>query len=205
MTGNPALAIYATNAVTMARRYDSVTTDSLLAGLTDLLPPPTAAVLDIGAGSGRDTEWFLSRGHAVTAAEPVPAFRAMIAARAPTATLADSALPDLAGIFGRYGLILVNAVWHHLDPADRDRALSRLGGLLAPHGSVFLSLRRGPVPNGAPLHDLDPAAETARAARAGLSLLGRHDAPAHDPETAAAGISWTWLALGLPLAKDTAE
>jgi SAM-dependent methyltransferase len=205
MTVDPALAIYAANAGTMARRYDSVTTDSLLAGLTDLLPPPPAAVLDIGAGSGRDTAWFLSRGHAVTAAEPVPAFRAMIAARAPTATLAASALPDLAGISGRYGLILVNAVWHHLDPAARDRALARLGDLMAPQGCVLLSLRRGPVPPGAPLHDLDPETESARAARAGLALLRRHDAPAHDPETAAARISWTWLALGLATAEDTAE
>ncbi|WP_137112000.1 bifunctional 2-polyprenyl-6-hydroxyphenol methylase/3-demethylubiquinol 3-O-methyltransferase UbiG [Rhodobacter sp. SY28-1] len=199
MTEDPALAIYAANAATMARRYDSVTTDTVLAGLIDLIPTPPAPVLDIGAGSGRDTDWFLSRGHAVTAAEPVAQFRQMIVARAPSATVVDSALPDLAGLSGRFGLILVNAVWHHLDPAARDQALQRLAALLTPDGRLFLALRRGPVPAGAPLHDLDPAAETARAAAAGLALLRRHDAPAHDAETAAAGISWTWLAL----AKDT--
>lgn len=195
MTLDPALAIYAANAGTMARRYDSVTTDTVLAELLDLIPPPPAPVLDIGAGSGRDTDWFLSRGHAVTAAEPVAQFRQMIIARAPSASVVDSALPDLGGLSGRFGLILVNAVWHHLDPEARDQALRRLAALLDPDGRLFLALRRGPVPPGARLHDLDPDTESARAAAAGLALLRRHDAPAHDPETAAAGISWTWLAL----------
>lgn len=202
MTDDPALAIYAANAGTMARRYDSVTTDALLSGLRDLIPPPPAPVLDIGAGSGRDTAWFLARGHAVTAAEPVAAFREMIARRAPATTLIETALPDLSGVSGRYGLILVNAVWHHLDAAARDRALLRYGDLLAPDGRVFLALRRGPVPPGAPLHDLDPRIEVTRAATAGLRLLRRHDAPAHDPETAAAGISWTWLALAKDIEND---
>lgn len=195
MTEDAAQAIYADNAGALARRYDSVTTDTVLAGLTDLIPPPPAPVLDIGAGSGRDTAWFQSRGHAVTAAEPVAAFRAMIARRVPAATVVDSALPALDGLSGQHALILVNAVWHHLDPAHRDIALGRLADLLTPDGRLFLALRRGPVPAGAPLHDLDPAAEIARAAAAGLALIRRHDAPAHDQDTAAAGISWTWLAL----------
>jgi SAM-dependent methyltransferase len=201
MTGDAALAIYAANAAAMARRYDSVTTETLLLGLTDLIPPPPAPVLDIGAGSGRDTQWFLARGHAVTAAEPVAAFRTMIAARAPAARLVDAGLPALPDLSGHFGLILVNAVWHHLDPAVRDGAMRRLAELLIPDGRLFLALRRGPIAAGAPIHATDPKSEIARAARVGLSLLRRHDAPAHDPETAAAGISWTWLAL----AKDTAE
>ena len=201
MTEEPALAIYAANAAMMARRYDSVTTDTVLAGLIDLIPPPPSPVLDIGAGSGRDAAWFQSRGHAVTAAEPVAAFNTMIAKRVPTATVVESALPDLAGLSGRFGLILVNAVWHHLDLEARDVALRRLASLLTPQGRLFLALRRGPVPHGAPLHDLDPDTETARAAAAGLTLIRRHDAPAHDEATAAAGIHWTWLVL----VKDTGQ
>lgn len=201
MTDGSALAIYAAHAGALARRYDSVTTDAVLAGLDDLIPSPSASVLDVGAGSGRDTQWFLERGHAVTAAEPVAAFRALIAARAPAATLVDAGLPDLDGLSGRFELILVNAVWHHLSPAERDRAILRLTGLLAPDGHVFIALRQGPVGADASLHLLDPDAETTRAASAGLSLIRRHDAPAHDPETAAAGISWTWLALAKDFAK----
>ena len=195
MTVDPALAIYAANAGTMARRFDSVATDSLLSGLIDLVPAPPAPVLHIGAGSGRDSAWFQSRGHTVTAAEPVAAFREMIAARVPAVTVLDTALPELSGLTGPYDLILVNAVWHHLDPNARDLALARLAALLAPGGCLFLALRRGRVPPGAPLHDLDPDTEIARAASARLALVRRHDAPAYDEDTAAAGISWTWLAL----------
>lgn len=201
MTDGSALSIYAAHADALARRYDSVATDALLAGLADLIPPPPSAVLDVGAGSGRDTLWFLERGHAVTAAEPVAAFRALIAARAPAATLVDAGLPELDGLSGRFQLILVNAVWHHLSPAARDRAMSRLAGLLAPDGRVFIALRQGPAAPEAPLHSVDPDTEITRAAAAGLSLIRRQDAAAHDPETAAAGISWTWLAL----AKDSAR
>jgi SAM-dependent methyltransferase len=201
MTEDPVLATYAANAGTMARRYDSVSTGNLLSGLADLIPPPPAPVLDIGAGSGRDTLWFLDRGHAVTAAEPVAAFREMIAARAPTATIVPASLPLLTGLSGRFVLILLNAVWHHLDPAARDTALVRLGERLTRNGRLLLALRRGPVPSGALLHDLDPQTEATRAAAAGFVLLRMHDAPAHDPETAAAGITWTWLAL----AKDNGQ
>jgi SAM-dependent methyltransferase len=201
MTDVSALAIYAAHAGALARRYDSVTTDAVLAGMDDLIPSPPAKVLDVGAGSGRDTQWFLERGYAVTAAEPVAAFCALIMARAPAATLVDAGLPDLDGLSGRFELILVNAVWHHLSPAERDTAILRLAGLLVPDGRVFIALRQGPVGPDASLHLLDPDAETTRAASAGLSLIRRHDAPAHDPETAAAGISWTWLAF----AKDFAR
>jgi hypothetical protein len=60
---------------------------------------------------------------------------------------------------------------------------------------VFLSLRQGPVPTDQPLFPLDPEAEIARAAAAGLALIRRHDAPPNDPGMAASGLSWTWLVL----------
>lgn len=195
MTTDAAIRLYATHARTLAARYDTSSTEALLAGLTDLLPDPPAPVLDVGAGSGRDSAWFAARGHAVTAAEPVAAFRAMIASRLPAAALVDAVLPGLPGVAGAFALILVNAVWHHLAEGDRSAAMQRLAGLLAPSGLVLLSLRHGPVPPGQPLFALDPEAEIARAARAGLALRRRHQAPAQDAETARAGISWTWLAL----------
>ncbi len=195
MTEDPALAIYAAHAPVMARRYDAVTTDLVLSGLADLIPSPPTPVLDIGAGSGRDTAWFLDRGHAVTAVEPVAAFRAIIAARAATATLIDATLPELKGVCGGFGLILVNAVWHHLSPGAREGAIRRLSDLVARDGRILLALRHGPVPAGVPVHALDMEEETSRAETVGLSVLRRLHMPALDAETAAAGISWTWLAL----------
>ncbi len=195
MTADPVLQIYAANAAAMAARFDRCATEALLAGVIDLLPKPPAPVLDVGAGSGRDAAWFAARGHAVTAAEPVAAFHSLIAARDPAIAVVAAGLPDLAGLTGGHALALVNAVWHHLPPPARDAAMHRLCGLLAPWGVLLLSLRHGPLPPGLPVFALDPQVENARAARAGLSLLRRHETPATGPETAADGISWTWLAL----------
>jgi len=91
----------------------------------------------VARGSGGAPAWFQSRGHAVTAAEPVAAFREMIAHRVPAATVVDSALPDLAGLSGQHALILVNAVWHHLGATARDQALARLAELYAVRDSLY--------------------------------------------------------------------
>jgi SAM-dependent methyltransferase len=195
MTGEAALAVYAAHASDLAAQYDALSTDEQLAGMGDLLPPPPARVLDVGAGSGRDSAWFAAHGHSVVAAEPVDAFREMIAARVPGAVIAATGLPDLSGVTGPFDLILVNAVWHHLSPADRATSLCRLEGLLAERGRVFLALRQGPVPPGQPLHALDAEEETRRAATAGLAVERRHAVPALNARLADNGISWIWLVL----------
>jgi SAM-dependent methyltransferase len=195
MTADAVLGIYAANAPAMAARYDKSATESLLSGVIDLLPPPPAAVLDVGAGSGRDAAWFAARGHAVTAAEPVEGFRSLISARDPSIRVVDAALPELPGLGGSFALVVVNALWHHLPPPARVTALAGLADLLDTGGLLLVSLRHGPLPPGMPVFALDPQAETARAAEAGLTLIRQHTTPAFGPETAADGISWTWLAL----------
>ena len=44
--------------------------------LDGLLPAVPALVLDVGAGTGRDTAWFADLGHDVVAVEPAAAMRA---------------------------------------------------------------------------------------------------------------------------------
>ncbi len=188
-----AIAAYETQAGVLRSRYDAVTTDDVLSGVVDILPKPPVHVLDVGAGSGRDTAWFATRGDRVTAAEPVSAFRAAIEARVPGAAVVDARLPDLDGIAGPFGLILVNAVWQHLTAGARVAAVARIAALLAPGGQLILSLRHGPVPEGQPVLALDPDEEIARAVAAGLELRRRVAAPSHQPQNIAAGVTWTWL------------
>jgi hypothetical protein len=45
-------------------------------------------------------------------------------------------------------MMLLSAVWMHLDEGERAAGMSALAALLAPGGVAILSLRHGPVPPG---------------------------------------------------------
>jgi len=61
---------YDQNAEQFVSQYESLTFEHVHPALLDLLPPPGATILDVGAGSGRDAAWFAARGYDVVAAEP---------------------------------------------------------------------------------------------------------------------------------------
>ncbi len=191
-----ALEVYADNASTLAARYEAVDADAIFAPLAGMLPPP-CAMADIGAGTGRDAEWFSARGFAVTAVEPTDGLR-HVGERRPGAKvdwLSDT-LPRLSRLAGRqFGFILLNGVWHHLDADERDRALSRLYELTQPGGRLLMSLRRGADLPGKPVERVEAEIEIARARDAGFALIRRQDAPSVQAANRAAGVTWNWLAL----------
>ena len=92
-----------------------------------------------------------------------------------------------------FDVVLLNAVWHHLDPADRDAALRRVTEILRPGGRAVVALRHGAEGQG--VAALDTETEAARAAAAGFETLDRIDTGARAGEPASAGITWTWLIL----------
>ena len=51
-----------------------------------------------------------------------------------------------------FDVILLSAVWQHVIPADRSRALRKLLGLLRPGGVLAVTLRHGPVELDRPMH-----------------------------------------------------
>ncbi|MFD0982343.1 class I SAM-dependent methyltransferase [Tropicimonas aquimaris] len=195
MSDHAAIGIYEAHSEALRHRYDAVSAEDLFAPVADLLPPPPATVLDIGAGSGRDLAWFAARGHPVTAAEPVSAFRDAISARMPEAVCLAAQLPELEGVAGAFDIVLAVAVWHHLPPEARRAAYGRVAALLEPNGVLVLSLRHGAIHGGQPVYSLDLAEEIEMAEAAGLSLAREATAPSLQPENIAAGITWTWLAL----------
>ena len=144
-----AIAWYDANAEAACNRYESVTFERVHGWLTDLLPKPPAAVLDVGAGSGRDAAHLSGLGYDVVAVEPSARMREFARARhdAPRINWRDDRLPALKNTFSTglsFDVILVSAVWMHLAPTDRARAFRKLITLLKPGGLLAITLRQGP-------------------------------------------------------------
>lgn len=190
---------YAEQAPDLIARYEAVAFDLKYRSEWHLIPAPPSPVLDIGAGPGADAAWLAARGHPVTAVEPVAAFRdaGQVLHHGAGIEWVDDGLPDLRMMVAgrrRFGLILLNAVWMHLAPDERQAAMPVVASLLAPAGVLLLSLRHGPVPEGRRMFDVS-AAETAELGQAaGLVLLSQQRGESLQPENRAAGVSWTKLA-----------
>ncbi len=152
---------YETHAAEAAARYESVAAEQINAWLLDLLPTRRAVVLDVGAGSGRDTAWLTSLGHEVIATDPSAAMRAQARRWHPDLGVQylPDRLPELTKTFRTgisFDFILVNAVWMHVAPADRKRAFRKLVTLLKPGGVIAFTLRE-PIASGRDMHPVSGA------------------------------------------------
>ena len=145
-----AIRWYDANVEDVSRRYESVAGETVHGWLVDLLPATPALVLDVGAGTGRDAAWLVSRGLEVVAVEPSAAMHAegQRLHPAPAIRWMADTLPGLdmvvrLGLF--FDLILLSAVWMHIAPNDRARAFRKLIVLLKPGGRLAITLRHGPA------------------------------------------------------------
>ncbi|MBD0673677.1 class I SAM-dependent methyltransferase [Streptomyces sp. CBMA156] len=194
--GSPAgTAGYGEEAARLAVQYESVTFAEVHRELLHHYPAPPAAVLDVGAGTGRDAAALAALGHRVVAVEPTPELRAAgerLHAGTDVRWVADAlpGLPLLAAEGERYDLVLLTAVWMHLAPDERPPAMAALTRLLAPAGRLALTLRHGPVPPGRHMFDLPPEPTIALAAGHGLRLHHRATRPdLHGRD----GVHWSLL------------
>ncbi|MFJ7277365.1 class I SAM-dependent methyltransferase [Kitasatospora sp. NPDC098663] len=198
MNGLSSTAGYGEAAEELAVQYESVTFAEVHADLLDSYPPPPAAVLDVGAGTGRDAAALAALGHPVVAVEPTAELRSFaerLHAGSGVRWVADELpeLPELSAGAERFDLVLLTAVWMHLAPAERPLAMTALGRLLAPGGRLALTLRHGPVPPGRRMFDVPPEETVALAAARGLRLLHRTE---RGDLHGRSGVRWTSLAFG---------
>ncbi len=187
---------YGESADERAKQYESLAFADVHRDIIHLFPTAPSRVIDIGAGTGRDAAAFAGLGHSVTAVEPTPELRAHARRlhRQSTITWIDDSLPDLDRVHAtgeRYDLVMLTAVWMHLDAVQRERAMSRVAPLLRPGGLMALSLRHGPVPTGRRMFEVSADETRSLAARHGL-------ATAHDSERPAllggSAVWWSVLA-----------
>jgi SAM-dependent methyltransferase len=192
---------YADAAASLIKQYESVTFEAVHRSVLHLIPAVPGRILDLGSGTGRDAAAFAARGHRVTAVEPTAALRLAAKSLHPSASIEwlDDSLPALASLADRresFDVVMLTAVWMHLDEGQRRRAMPVVADLVQPGGVVILSLRHGPVPPGRRMFDVT-ADETTRAARAaGLTPALQRDGD--DGLFGRPGVSWTRLAYAKP-------
>lgn len=184
----------------LTTEYESLDFAKVHRDTLHLFPTAPCRVLDIGAGTGRDAAVLARRGHQVTAAEPTPELRAHgERVHADCAiTWVDDALPDLPRLTElnqQYDLILLTAVWMHLDATQRASAMPRVAARLAPGGLMLMSLRHGPVPPGRRMFEVSGEETVALAAEQGLRLVHRGARP---DMRGRPGVHWTYLGFTRP-------
>ena len=169
---------YSDEAEALVQQYESISFGDVHKQILHLIPKPPARILDIGAGTGRDAAGFAAMGHIVTAVEPTAELRirAMKLHVSPRIEWLDDSLPNLPVVSGRgetFDVVMLTAVWMHLDEQQRRRAMVCAASLVRPGGLVALSLRHGPVPAGRRMFDVTTAETITLAQAEGLTCVQR--------------------------------
>ena len=191
---------YGETADELVERYESLVFENVHRDVLPFLPPPPARVLDVGAGTGRDAAALAARGYSVVAAEPTPELRAhgQRLHRESAIEWIDDWLPELAMLRGRgerFDLVMLTAVWMHLDAGERERGMPNVAGLVRPGGIVTLTLRHGPVPPGRRMFEVSADEACALAENHGLSSVHNSSRAA---VTEAKGVTWDVLVFTRP-------
>ncbi len=190
---------YDENADLLIPRYEALNFSLVHKPVRHLFPKQAGAVLDIGAGTGRDASVFANMGHRVTAIEPTTPLReaGMRLHPSPNIRWIDDRLPDLISLDGyhrHFGLVMLTGVWMHLDCHEQKTAMSNICTLLEGDGKLIMSLRHGPIPPGRRMFHVPADTVIDLAAENGLNVLLRQDEQSLQEENRRAGVTWTHLA-----------
>jgi SAM-dependent methyltransferase len=190
---------YAEEAEELFRRYESIPAADAHRAVLHLIPTAASRVLEIGSGTGRDAAWFASQGHRVVAVEPTDAMRipAMALHPSPAIEWLDDSLPDLALLRSRgqsFDVVLLSAVWMHLDAEQRRRAMPNLATLVQAGGLMIMKIRHGPVPPGRRMFEVSPEETIALARIENLHPVLNTRTESSQEQNRSAGVTWTNLA-----------
>lgn len=193
-----ALAGYVEDAAMLVPYWQKINPEEVFARVADFLPARPSRILDIGAGVGQDAAWFASHGHDVLAVEPVEAFRKAGQANPSAAAVEwlDDSLPDLVALKARretFDLVMLIAVWAHLDPEQRRAAMPNIASQAAKGGRLIMSIRNGWAPQNRPVFEDTPDETIRLAQEAGLSLVYRNVCGSVMSINRSHNVTWTWL------------
>lgn len=176
--------------------YEHLSFDAAHQHVLPYFPTHPVSILDIGSGTGRDANHLANLGHDVTAVEPTDALRegAKRLHPNPNITWIDDGLPNLVKINDqpmKFDLILVSAVWMHLDQQERKRAMPIVAALMHESGTLIVNLRHGPVPQGRRMFEVSDEEMIDNAEGNGLSVIHRVHGDSILPRNQAGGVIWS--------------
>jgi SAM-dependent methyltransferase len=188
---------YAEQAEELFEHYESLPAQEVHRAILHLIPQTPCRVLDIGSGTGRDAAWFADMGHRVVAVEPTDAMRlgAMSLHRSSRIEWLNDCLPDLTVLRSQvFELVMLTAVWMHLDADQRRRAMPNVASQVAIGGTLTIKLRHGPVAPGRRMFEVSPEETIELAQNYDLrAVLNLHRNSSLE-QNRAAGITWSDLA-----------
>lgn len=192
---------YTEDAEEVFNQYERVRFEDVHKGVLDLYPKAASQVLDVGAGSGRDAAALARYGHFVTAVEPTKSLltKAQKVHASANILWINDHLPELKTLRGKehsFALIILSAVWMHLDSNEQFSSMHRLAELLAPTSLLSISLRHGPVPNGRVMFDVNAEDVCTQARENGLLCV--RQTQCLDP-LGRAEVYWSILAFSGPM------
>ena len=94
----------------------------------------------------------------------------------------------------QFNVIMLTAVWMHLEPHERQAGMPILSALLAKNGTLFMSLRHGPVPEGRRIFEVPGEHAIELASSCGLRPVLNIKTQSSQAINRAAGVTWTRLA-----------
>lgn len=190
---------YAEAAEELFKRYEGIPAAEAHRAVLHMIPAVPSRVLDIGSGTGRDAAWFATIGHRVVAIEPTDALRlpAMVLHPSPLIEWLDDSLPDLASVLAggeTFDVIMLTAVWMHLDEPQRRRAMPNLASLVRAGGVMIMKIRHGPIPPGRRMFDISAAETIELAGMQNLQPVLNLRTESSQKRNHIAGVTWTNLA-----------
>lgn len=152
---NTNISFYNDNFEALESVYNGMAFENVNPGLIGLLPGRRTA-LDVGCGTGRDLAALINRGFDVVGCDPSEAMRKVSTdtvekrSGGKCVVLSDS-LPLLESVFKHkemflpqgFDVILLSAVYMHIELDDRAQAIKTLSKLLSRDGVIYMTLRHG--------------------------------------------------------------
>lgn len=182
----------------MALQYQSIDPVEINGWWAHFLDAKTQSILEIGAGTGRDARWMRSQCPQadITLVEPASVFSEFLPRGDGWRVVKDS-LPDLNKIIGsncHYDVVLMNAVFMHVAPRQRQRVFRKLTAVTRPGGCLVIQTKLNHPEPERGQYEVEAGDIVRLAVEHGWVVA--HESQSHDVE--GRGIVWGRYVLRLP-------